>query len=38
MLDPEPVPNRKKVLEQIQGHILTEAVLKGIYEKQKETV
>lgn len=37
MLDPEPVPDRKKVLEQIQRHILTEAVLKGIYEKQKET-
>jgi Raf kinase inhibitor-like YbhB/YbcL family protein len=36
MLDADPIPNRAKVLEDIQGHILAEAVLKGVYEKQMQ--
>jgi len=33
MLDTNPTPDRKKVLEQIQGHTIDEAVLEGRYEK-----
>jgi len=35
MLDTNPTPDRKKVLEQIQGHTIDEAVLEGRYEKGK---
>jgi len=36
ILDSKPTPDRKKVLQEIEGHIIAEAVLKGMYEKQKE--
>lgn len=35
MLPAGPTPDRKKVLEQIQGHTIDEAVLEGRYEKGK---
>ena len=35
MLPANPTPDRKKVLEQIQGHTIVEAVLEGRYEKGK---
>lgn len=35
-LPTDPVPDRKKVLAQIEGHIVAEAVLRGKYEKQNK--
>ena len=35
MLPTDPTPDRKKVLEQIQGHTIGEAVLEGRYQKEK---
>lgn len=35
MLDSHPTPDRKKVLEQIRGHIIDEVALEGKYEKGK---
>jgi Raf kinase inhibitor-like YbhB/YbcL family protein len=35
MLSTDPTPDRKKVLEQIQGHTIDEAVLEGRYKKEK---
>ena len=34
MLKTNPTPDREKVLEQIHGHIIDEAMLKGRYEKR----
>ena len=36
-LPSNPTPDRKKVLEQIQGHTIDEAVLQGKYQKQKQS-
>jgi hypothetical protein len=36
MLDTNPTPDRKKVLEQIHGHTIDEAVLEGRYQKGKQ--
>jgi len=33
MLDTDPTPDRKKVLQQIQGHTIDEVVLEGRYQK-----
>ena len=35
MLETNPTPDRKKVLEQIHGHVIDEAALEGRYEKGK---
>ena len=35
-LPSDPVPDRKKILSQIEGHIVEQAVLRGNYEKQNK--
>lgn len=35
ILETDPVPDRKKVLEVMNGHVVAEAVLTGTYQKEK---